>query len=311
MNKFIIGMLAIIILAIFVNYTLQPNYGNIEIETKSEFHDYETVVEQKIQKMTTVNTESIRQLPDLMYSNIEEVPKDFAVVRYKFLYPVIEKDMDVCKLDRKHYNQPEFFLNFEKTGVEIIKSASATRHGISPYPQIYPSDQILQMAAGSKKTICTLLRTSYLTEFYIGMKPVVKYPAKINVKPDHYGIGGIKIDDIDPTITKKYINVKVTPNEFYLRPSYPVFGGTVYNRALSCQLFGCEENIWTKKLNIEVNIDKKTPAGYYVIGIDFERPTEENVVKWYELFGLSYKSVGGAIMLKTDRPAYQLLVKVI
>jgi len=311
MNKYIVIVLAIIVLVLFANYTLQPNYENVKIKTNSEFHDYNTVVEKKIQKMSITDLSSIRKLPELMYSNIENIPKDFAIIRYKFLYPVIKKDCDVCKIDKNIYNQPEFFLNFNEIGVNVIESASITRHGISPYPQIYPSDQILQINAGDEKTICTLLRTSYLTELYIGMKPVVKYPDKIDVKPDHYGVSGIKIDKIDSSLTKKYINIKVSPNEFYLRPSYPVFGGTIYNNALSCRLFGCDENVWTKKIKIEVNVDKETPSGYYIIGIDFERPSDEYAIKWYELFGLSYKNVGGAIMLKTDRPAYQLLVKVI
>jgi len=285
-----------------------------QVSESSEFHDFDSVIEEKIYKqeqaMLAVSERSDK-LPSVMYKYIDDLPSDFYMKRYKFQYPVIQEDMDVCGLDKKYYNQPEWFISFEDTGIETILNAKSNRIGISGYPQIYPADQIIQTMSGKKVKTCTLLRTSYLTEFYIGVQPTIKYMNHIEIKPDHYGIEGLNIEKIDTEIAQKYLTVKVTPNEFYLRPSYPLFGGSEYNTGLTCKLFDCDENTWTKKLQIEVDIDKNTPKGYYAIGLDFGKPSTEQSVEWYKQFNLAYKTTGGIIGLNLERPPYQLLIKVV
>jgi len=179
----------ILILIIFI-IGVGVNVNNDNFIQDSEFYNPESIIEQKIlmqQEAYNAVAKRSELLPPIMYKFIEKIPKDFYLKRYKFQYPVIEEDMDVCSLNVEYYNQPEFFLSFEDKGVETILNSQINRIGINGYPQIYPADQIIQISPGKDTTICTLLRTSYLTEFYIGMKPNVKYLESIDIKPDHYG----------------------------------------------------------------------------------------------------------------------------
>lgn len=311
--KYLVGILVLfcgIATLLFIN-GMQTNTQ--EVPTESSFHDYDTVIEQKAAMAESQQSISIRsdKLPSVMYKHIESMPDDFYNKRYKFQYPMYFEDMNVCGLESKYYNQPEWFIFFEDKAIPTILGAEIGRHGISPYPQIYPSDQIISMSRGNTANICTLLRTSYLTELYVGMSPKVVYLDKIEIKPDFHGIAAQSYQNMDINEAQEHVTVTVTPNNFYLRPSYPIFGGTIYNNNLNCKLFGCDENLWTQKLHIKVDVDKDIEPGMYAIGIDFVRPDSNLEKEWYYEFDMVYKSVGGAITINMGREPYQLLIQVL
>ncbi|RLG24315.1 hypothetical protein DRN85_07850 [Methanosarcinales archaeon] len=171
------------------------------------------------------------------FKNLPPKPDDFDLVERDLYTGYI----DLCALSEGYYLQPEFYGESWKRGEYFYTHHDYTRwavHGHGAFPA-NPVFVFGDPKVGSWISDCVFYRTGWGVETYQGIRLVA-----------------------DPS---EYFDVKITPDEFLLPPTYPVF-----------------DKGWVKKININVSIKNTPPPGKYIINVNTVSPSVESSKRWFK-----------------------------
>jgi len=179
---------------------------------------------------------SIKGLSPLDYmKNIPPKPADF---------PLIMREMesgyiDLSDLNESYWLQPDFYPNWDRAK-RFYDQHDYSRWGVYGHGAYPANPEVVfnTTKQGSWISFDVLYRTGFGIETWQGVKLVPE--------------------------DNEYFNVKITPNQFLLEPTFPVF------------MRG-----WVKKITINVTIKKEPPKGDYTININIMPPDKEQAKKWF------------------------------
>ena len=180
--------------------------------------------------------ENIKQVPPIDYlKNIPPKPDD---------YPLIKREMksgyiDLSDLNESYWLQPDFYPNWDRAK-QFYEQHDYSRWGVYGHGAYPANPEVVfnTTELGSWISFVVLYRTGYGIETYQGIKLVPE--------------------------DNEYFDVEITPNQFLLKPTFPVFAKD-----------------WVKRLTINVTIKKEPPKGDYTININAVRPDKEQAKKWF------------------------------
>lgn len=169
--------------------------------------------------------------------NIPQKPNDFDLV----MRDLNTRYIELCDLSEAYYLQPEFYGDSWTRGNYFYTNHDYSRWAVHGHGA-FPANMMFQFGdptVGAWISDCLFYRTGWGVETYQGIKLV---PAE-----------------------SEYFDITITPDEFLLPPTYPVFSEG-----------------WVKRLTITVSIKKTPPAGTYILNVDSHAPSVENSTKWYK-----------------------------
>lgn len=226
-------------------------------------------------------------LPEEMFNRLPTFPEDFYQVRELILSGEI---IDLGSLSDEYWLQPEFFPQFEETGLPLLQNPPKDRWGAYGVI-VYPGDSISTIVPGESIDLYFFIKSGYLVETYQGISLEAVYPESVNVEPGLELPDGSKQIDQNSSEVKELFDVKISPDIFVLESNYPVYnlGGT-------------------QRIRVTVQVLEETPEGIYVVGIDTGTVPEEYEQEWLAEYAGLYAS---GSMTKFDRPYYQAFINVI
>lgn len=167
--------------------------------------------------------------------NLLTKPDDWELI----MREVSNEYVDISELDKSYWIQPDFYPRWERAK-KFYESHDYSRWGVFGYGA-YPGNPTIvfnNRKVGSWINFTILYKTGYGIETWQGIKLV----------PEE----------------SEYFNVEITPDEFLLKPTFPVF-----------------HEDWVRKLSIDISVKKEPPKGNYTIPIHAEAPSKDNAEKWF------------------------------
>lgn len=202
--------------------------------------------------------------------------------------------------DKYFYKQPEFYYNewtTENINTYYLPLGNPKGYNYS-YLNVggggaFPGVVIIEpqegalVKPGMDLRAVTYFHAALGVRNYQGVHLEIDYPDKAEV---FYGVNTIKINQ-DPNTVKNYFDVTITPQEFVLEPTFPVF-----------------HQDWTEKVVFSIHINENTPAGTYVIWIEPGSVSGLNQTKWSNEYGLRYYNFAQGFRITP--PPYQIFITV-
>ena len=179
---------------------------------------------------------NIKQVSPIDYmKNIPPKPDDYALIKREMDSGYI----DLSDLNESYWLQPDFYPNWDKAK-HFYEQHDYSRWGVYGHGAYPANPEVVfnTTEVGSWINFTVLYRTGYGIETYQGIKLVPE--------------------------DNEYFDVEITPNQFLLKPTFPVFARD-----------------WVKRLTINVTIKKEPPKGNYTININAVRPDKEQAKKWF------------------------------
>ena len=187
--------------------------------------------------ITIVITMYMLQIPSVSgierFKGIPEKPNDFdAYTRDIWKGAFVE----LCDLPEEYWKQPEFYGSSWENGKE--KFYDNPNYGMwGVYGQGNIPREIgytfTNLKKGDEFELCTFFHNGFGVWTYQGFKLI-------------------------PYGENEYFEIEITPNEFTVFPTFPVF-----------------EDGWTKKINIKIKVKEIPPQGTYILGFTSNAPSEE------------------------------------
>jgi len=174
---------------------------------------------------------------DAAMVKLPDKPDKFDLIKRNFYDSQID---DFNNLEEGMWKRPEFYPTWERSGIHKYIDHDYTRWGVHGYG-FFPGEQswaVNNMQEGDEMVFHTFLHTAWGVETWQGMQLVPVY---------------------DDTL----FDVTITPNEFYLEPTFPVF----YPE-------------WTKIIEFRVVAIDTIPAGEYIITLKVLPPDESRTEEW-------------------------------
>lgn len=224
------------------------------------------------------------RIPLEIFGNLPAMPADFLLKTYLIK---VGKFFDIGALSEGYWKQPEFDPDFSRTGLrywrEVKDNDYKKTHWSTSGVRSYPYEQYVSAKPGYMFNVSVILSSDWSVETYQGIRIKVKYLStatmadgrNVNASPEG----------------EKYIDTKVTPEEFLLTPAYPIFTAD-----------------WSRKLTFTGNISNDTPEGTYILSYDLAVPSPANSEKWF-MQNLNLYSEG-VQMVKIDKPYLQAFINV-
>ena len=219
-------------------------------------------------------------IPDKVFADLPSYPSNLNEIKILVSYGKIK---DLTTIEDKYYKQPEFYLNWDPSGIDSFFNPPGGYFGAFGYGA-YPADTVATVKPGEALKLGTFFKTSWGVENYQGMQLVAVFPEYAESKP-----GQIEVSQ-DPTKARNYFDVSIDPSIFILEPTFGVF-----------------EKDWAKKITVVIKVKPDTLIGKYVVGISPIAPPSEMEDQWLNQYGLRYVSAGGQ---DVGRPFYQVFIEV-
>jgi len=219
-------------------------------------------------------------MPDRVFANLPPYPHNLNEIKILVRFGRIK---DLTTIEEKYYKQPEFYLDWNTSGINSFFNPKEGYFGAFGYG-VYPADTIAILKPGEALRLGTFFRTSWGVETYQGMQLIPVFPEHAESK-----LAEIEIEQ-DPNKVKKYFDVTIEPDIFILEPTFGIF----------------EEN-WARNITVIIKIKPGTPPGNYAVGITPISPPSEIEDQWLTEYGLRYVSGGGH---ELGRPFYQVFIEV-
>ena len=216
-----------------------------------------------------------------MFKNLEPLPDDF----YKYKYLLMTGKMNaamLCNLEAKYYMQPEFFRNsFLESGLNIYRNPSMTHWTPEGYGT-YPHEMEVLVSPGASVDLCTIFHSSWGVETYQGFSLIPMYPGSAS-------LGGVT-KNIDVANSKKYIDVKIEPENVLIGPAYILFDPS-----------------WTQKVTMTITVAPDTPVGVYAVGFDVGRLPLAQAEAWLLEYGEKFQTKSN---IQISEPQFKVVVQV-
>jgi hypothetical protein len=219
-------------------------------------------------------------IPDKVFAKLPPYPKNLGEIKIMIEYNKIK---DLTTIEEEYYKQPEFYLNWNPSGINSFFNPPGGYFGAFGFGA-YPGDTVATMKPGESLKLGTFFRTSWGVETYQGMQLASVFPENAESIT-----AGLKIEQ-DPKKVRDYFDVSIEPSLFVLEPSFGVF-----------------EKDWARKITVIIRVKQNTPSGKYVVGITPIAPPSEKEDKWLTQYGLRYVSAGSH---GVGRPFYQVFIEV-
>lgn len=186
---------------------------------------------------TNLTSEAIEFDMTLVTQRLIETPETYELVKRNFYDSQID---DFTQIDQGVWTNPDFYPTWERSGIATFIDHDYTRWGVHGYG-FFPSEAswgVTNMSAGDDLTFHTFLHTAWGVETWQGIK-------------------------LTPICDSELFDVTITPNEFYLEPTYPFF---------------YEE--WSKMIEFTVVAKSDIPTGTYPITLKVGAPSTTLNEKW-------------------------------
>ncbi|MFQ6020697.1 MAG: hypothetical protein ACE5J4_01590 [Candidatus Aenigmatarchaeota archaeon] len=271
-------------------------------------------------------------IPDDVFKYLPDYPEGMNIVITRIdtsLYPVMENFAAVAQLckrwnadytecldftpDRYFYMQPDFYYKtWGGRGIPIyipLGNPSGYHYdyvgvsGIGSFPNsvlIRPKEGS-PVRPGMDLKAVTYITTAWGVRNYQGLSMNVGYPRRGTT-----AVGTFEVEQ-DPKVVKNYFDVEVTPKEFVLGRTFPVFeseNGCIPIAGLSTQP-PCRD--WVQKVTVIIHIKPNTPPGKYLISLNPGSPSKESETRWGNMYGFRYYSFGN---FGVEPPFYQIFIEV-
>jgi len=167
--------------------------------------------------------------------NLPPKPDDWDIIKRE----ISSGYMDIDKLTPAYWLQPDFYPNWDRAK-SFYESHDYSRWGVyghGAFPA-NPTVTFTESEPGKWIRFTILYKTGYGIETWQGIKLVPE--------------------------DNEYFDVKITPDQFLLEPTFPAFG----------------EN-WVKKLSVNVSIKKQPPKGKYIIDVYSVSPDKDKAMEWF------------------------------
>jgi len=177
-----------------------------------------------------LNTEPINYKEEWL-DELPEVPDDLLLYKRDIITGTLS---NICNIEEEYWKNPEFYPGWEKAKNSYYLHHSYSSWGAYGYGT-YPADagvNIKNLKEGEEIEFCTFFKAAFNIETY----------------------QGIKLESIE----NEYFKVEITPNEFLLEPTFPVF-----------------KEGWIKKLRIKITAKQDVPEGNYIVGFNVVFPDKE------------------------------------
>jgi len=282
-------------------------------------------------KYCTTNNNVTYCIPDDVFTYLPPYPRGMNTVTTRIetsSYPIMENFAAVPPLcnrwnsdytqcldfpsDENYYLQPEFFyttwysqgapLYYELGNPQGYSYTYIGVTGAGAFPNaviVRPTDDSPVKPGTDLKSI-TYFYTGWLIQNYQGMKLNIYYP-----KSGETAIGTFKVENQDPNVVKKYFTISITPDEFVLGRTFPIFETEKGCIKLEGYQPPCRN--WVQKVTINIHINDGTPPGKYVIAINPVAPSKQNQLRWSNMYGFRYFNYGG---FGVEPPMYQMFIEV-
>ena len=219
-------------------------------------------------------------IPDKVFTNLPSYPNDLSEMKILIRYGKVK---DLTTVEEKYYKQPEFYLNWDPSGIDSFFNPPGGYFGAFGFGA-YPADTVAIVKPGEALRLGTFFKTSWGVENYQGMQLMAVFPEYAESKT-----GKIEVSQ-NPTNVRNYFDVSIDPNTFILEPTFGIF-----------------EKDWARKITVIIRVKPDTPPGEYVVGISPTAPPSEMEDQWLTQYGLRYVSAGGQGI---GRPFYQVFIEV-
>jgi len=219
-------------------------------------------------------------IPKTVFSELPPYPKNLNDIK---LLVKFAKVRDLTTIGEEYYKQPEFYENWDPSGIDSFLNPPGGYFGASGFGT-YPADVVVKLKSGQSFKVGTFFKASWGVQTYQGMQLITVFPQHAESV-----MGNVTINQ-KPDKIKNYFEVSTTPNLFILGPA-----------------FGTFNKDWVKLIAVDVKVKSDTPIGKYAIGITPIEPPVEYEDKWLSQYGLNYKSAGGS---DVGRPFFQIFIEV-
>lgn len=173
---------------------------------------------------------------DAATASLQPKPATFELVKRNFYDSQID---DFSRIETDIWKRPEFYPTWERTGVADYNDHDSSRWTVYGYG-FFPGVQswTANMQEGDTLVYYCFLHSSWGVETWQGMKLVSIH-------------------------NETLFDVAITPNEFYLEPTYPVF-----------------YEDWTRMIKFTVTAKVDIPEGMYSLTVDILEPSESKTEEW-------------------------------
>lgn len=219
-------------------------------------------------------------MPDRVFTNLPPYPNNLNEIKILVRYGKIR---DLTTIEEKYYKQPEFYLNWDPSGIDSFFNPPGGYFGAFGFG-VYPADTVAIVKPGEVLKLGTFFKTSWGVENYQGMQLTAVFPEHAESKA-----GRIEVSQ-DPKRVRNYFDVSIDPDIFILEPTFGIF-----------------EKDWARRITIIIRVKPDIPPGKYVVGISPTAPPSEIEDQWLTQYGLRYVSAGGQ---EVGRPFYQVFIEV-
>jgi len=245
----------------------------------------------------------VEGLPTKMFCQLPEKPKDFE--RWKIIYQH-GKVSDLSNIPTNVWAQPDVSPNWNGQILRLLQNPDPNRIGAGYAPQIDYADVGTTVSPGDETEVNFIVRNIATTIFWIGIKLEPVYPKMGSIDYQDIHIKTIQ----DPKTAEECFDINITPQEFALAPSFPVFVWDDKNQAY-----------YARMINVKIKAKPDCPKGHYVLGINPTTPSqefsEEYMLKEYKGSRLlnKYSPIGGSksnvgAFIGIDRPFFRCFITV-
>ena len=245
----------------------------------------------------------VEGLPTKMFCQLPPRPKDYD--RWKVLYQH-GKINNLRDVPTDVWSQPDISPNWNGQILKLLQNPDPNRFGAGYAPQIDYADVGTTVKPGEETQVNFIVRNVATTIFWIGMKMEPVYPKMGSIDYQDIHIKTIQ----DPEVAKKCFDIEITPQEFALAPSFPVFVWDDQNQAY-----------YARMINVKIKANPDCPKGHYVLGINPTAPSkkfsDEYMLKTYKGSRIlnKYSPIGGTksnvgAFIGIDRPFFRCFITV-
>ena len=284
---------------ILIVMTLLFAFTDIRTQTEATFRDkpYNDFLENTLLKDFPDCSEKTDRgyLPRKMFCQLPDKPTDYR--EWEVLYEH-GKINDLETIPKEVWIQPEFSTAWNGQILQLLQNPLENRFGASYNPQIDNADSGITLSKGSTGRVNFIIRNTPLSIFFLGVKLKEVYPTHESLLFEDININTIQ----DPKIAKECFDITISPNEFALAPSFPVF------------VNGEEDEYYTRMISVEIKVSEDCPSGDYIVAVNPTAPSgefsDEYMLKEFrgKKILTKYSKVGGYIGI--GRPFFRTFVTV-
>lgn len=267
----IVLLVILAVISIFFGSTISGSF--IATENRPEYCERDTV------KLGSYLIQG-KCIPKSVFAELPPYPKNINEIKLLVEYGKIR---DLATIGEEYYKQPEFYQNWNPSGVNSFLNPLGGYFGAFGFGT-YPADVVATLKPGQSLKVGTFFKTSWGVQTYQGIQLVSVFPEHAESRKDNYEI------DQNPDLVRNYFDASITPNLFLLGPTFGVFNKD-----------------WIKLVNVIIKVKPDTPPGEYLVGVTPIAPPVEMQDKWLSQYGLSYVSAGETSI---GSPFFQIFIEV-